>query len=149
MGLFDNVLGSGESLFKNEDALEPDFVPKLLPYREQQQRALASCITPLMQDRNGRNAFVFGPPGIGKTAAVKWVLRDLNEETEAVKTLYVNCWQKNTTFQIYVDLCHQLDYMFTQNKRAEELLEVLKTILNTRSCVLVFDEVDKAEDFEF
>ncbi|MDO8661178.1 MAG: hypothetical protein Q7K43_04770, partial [Candidatus Woesearchaeota archaeon] len=74
MGLFDNVLAAGESIFKNEEALEPDFVPKLLPYRDQQQHALASCIKPLLQDRNGRNAFVFGAPGIGKTAAVKWVL---------------------------------------------------------------------------
>ena len=149
MGLFANMLGSGESIFKNEDALEAEFIPKLMPYRNLQQHYLASCIKPLLAERNGRNVFVFGAPGIGKTAAVRWVLRDLNDNSDDVRTLYVNCWQKNTTFQIYVDICHQLEYMFTQNKRAEELLNIIKNICNKKGVVFVFDEIDKAEDYEF
>ncbi len=149
MGLFGNLLGSGESIFKNEDALDAEFIPKLMPYRDEQQHYLASCIKPLLAERNGRNVFVFGVPGIGKTAAVRWVLRDLNDNTDDVRTLYVNCWQKNTTFQIYVDICHQLEYMFTQNKRAEELLNIIKNVCNKKGVVFVFDEIDKAEDYEF
>jgi len=149
MVLFDKMLGAGESVFKNEDALDPEFVPKLLPYREQQQHFLANCIKPLLQERNGRNVFIFGAPGIGKTGAVRWVLRDLEENTDEIYTIYVNCWQKNTTFQVFVNICHQLDYMFTQNKRTEELLEVIKGIVNKKAAVFVFDEIDKVEDFDF
>ncbi|MBI4140275.1 AAA family ATPase [Candidatus Woesearchaeota archaeon] len=149
MALFKELLGSGESLFKNEDALDLDFVPKLLPYREAQQHHVANCIKPLMQGRNGRNVFICGAPGIGKTAAVRWVLRDLEETTDEVIPIYVNCWQKNTTYKIMMDLCAQLDFKFTQNKNTEELFDVVKNIVNKKTVVFVFDEVDKVEETDF
>ncbi len=149
MGLFDNALKEGETLFKNEDALDYEFVPKELPFRENQQHALADCIKPLLQDRNGRNAFVYGAPGIGKTAATRWVLKELEETTEDIHTLYINCWQKNTTFKIFVELCNLLGYKFTQNKNTEELLTVIKNHTLKKPAVFVFDEVDKAEDLDF
>jgi cell division control protein 6 len=149
MGLFDTALKEGESLFKNEDALDYEFVPKELPFRENQQHTLAACIKPLLQDRNGRNVFVYGPPGIGKTAATRWVLKELEENTDDIHTLYINCWQKNTTFKIFAELCHLLGYKFTQNKNTEELLGIIKNHTLKKPAVFVFDEVDKAEDLDF
>jgi cell division control protein 6 len=149
MGLFDNALRDGESLFKNEDALDYEFVPKELPFRENQQHALAACIKPLLQGKNGRNVFVYGAPGIGKTAATRWVLKELEETTDDIHTLYINCWQKNTTFKIFEALCHLLGYKFTQNKHSEELLGVIKNYTLKKPAVFVFDEVDKAEDLDF
>ena len=67
-----------------------------------------------------------GPPGVGKTAATRFVLRDLENETEDVIPIYINCWKKNTTFRIIIDICEQLGYRFTQNKRADELIEEIK-----------------------
>jgi len=149
MALFKDMLASGESLFKNRDALDFEFVPKLMPYREMQQKRVAHCIAPLLQDQNGRNLLIHGPSGIGKTAAIKWVFRDLEDETDAVEVFYINCWQKNTTFKILTDLCHQMGYMFTQNKKTEELMAEVEKIVNKRSAVFCFDEIDKAEDFDF
>ncbi|MBU0461012.1 MAG: cell division control protein 6, partial [Nanoarchaeota archaeon] len=79
MSLFKDMLKGDESLFRNEIALDYDFLPKLLPYRENEQRHLATCIAPLLNGRNGKNLFIFGAPGIGKTAAMKFVFRDLEE----------------------------------------------------------------------
>lgn len=149
MSLFTNVLGVGESVFKNEDALDTEWVPKLLPYREQQQQHIASCIKPLLQGRNGRNLFIHGSPGIGKTAATKWVLRDLEENTDEIIPLYVNCWKKNSSYKIMMDLCQQLSYSFTQNKKTDELFDVVKNILNKKPVVFVFDEIDKIDEFDF
>ncbi|MBW2965359.1 AAA family ATPase, partial [Candidatus Woesearchaeota archaeon] len=126
-----------------------EFLPKLLPYRESEQRHFATCIQPLLQNRNGRNLFVFGAPGIGKTAAMKFVFRDLEEETDDVLPVYVNCWQKNTTFKILCDICDQLGYKFTHNKRTEELFDVVKNIVNKKCAVFAFDEIDKVEDYDF
>ncbi|MBW3019532.1 AAA family ATPase [Candidatus Woesearchaeota archaeon] len=148
MSFFD-VLGAGESLFRAEEALDPEWVPKLLPFRDQQQFRIANCIKPLLQDRNGRNCVVFGAPGIGKTAATKWVLRDLEDNTDDVRILYVNCWQKNSTYKIFVELCNQLDYRFTQNKNSEELFKVIAAAANRKPAVFVFDEVDKVQDVDF
>ncbi|MDP6293352.1 MAG: AAA family ATPase [Candidatus Woesearchaeota archaeon] len=149
--LFDDMLKADESLFKNEHALDPEWVPKLLPFRDHHQRAIADCIKPVLLGRNGRNAFVSGAPGIGKTAAARWVLRDLEESDhgEKVELFYLNCWQKNTTFKVYVEMCAQFGYAFTQNKKSEELFDIIKEKCNKRGAVFIFDEVDKAEDTDF
>jgi cell division control protein 6 len=149
MTLFKDMLHGDESLFINEMALDYEFLPKLLPYRESEQRQFATNIAPLLQSRNGRNLFIFGAPGIGKTAAMKFVFRDLEDETDDVVPIYVNCWQKNTTFKILVEICDQLGYKLTHNKRTEELFEVIKSIINKKAAVFAFDEVDKVEDYDF
>lgn len=149
MGLFKDMLSSDETLFKNEMALDFEFIPKLLPYRENQQHHIATCIKPLFMDRNGRNLIIHGAPGIGKTAATKWVFRDLEDETEDIVPLYVNCWKINTKIKIMTELCHLIGYKFTQNKRTDELFKVIKDFANKKSVVFAFDEVDKVEDFDF
>ncbi|MBW2976606.1 AAA family ATPase [Candidatus Woesearchaeota archaeon] len=149
MALFKDMLRSDESLFRNEIALDYSFLPKILPHREQQQRHIAACIKPLLAGKNGKNLFIFGDPGIGKTAAMRFVLKELEEETEEVVPIYINCWQKNTTFKIVVDICEQVGYRLTHNKRTEELFDIVKSILNKKAAVFAFDEVDKLEDLDF
>lgn len=149
MGLFDDVLKGNESLIRNEDALDYEFLPKILPYREKEQQYLATCIKPLFQNRSGRNLLLHGAPGIGKTAATKAVLRDLEEETDDIHTIYINCWQKNTTYKVLLEICDQVGYKFTQNKKTTELFDVAQRIINKTAAVFVFDEIDKAEDFDF
>lgn len=149
MSLFNDMLKSDESLFKNDVALDFSFQPKILMYREKEQRYLAGCIKPLLQNRNGKNVFLYGKPGIGKTVAVRHVLGELEEEYDEVYCLYVNCWQKNTTYKVIMELCDILGYKFTQNKKTEELFRIVAGIINKKSAVFVFDEIDKVEDFDF
>ena len=149
MSLFKDMLRNDETIFSNEIALDYDFVPKMLPYREEQQKHIARCISPLLQSRNGKNLFIHGSPGIGKTAAIRWVLRDLEDETEEVEAIYVNCWQKNTSFKVIAEICDQLGYKFTQNKKTDELFKVVKNIVNKKTAVFAFDEIDKLEDYDF
>ena len=148
--LFQSMLKANESLFLDAVALDFDYLPKLLLHRENQQKHIASSIAPLLQDRNGKNLLITGPPGIGKTAAARWVLRELEDKysNEDIQTIYINCWKMNTAFKLLVEMCRQVDYKFVQNKRTDELLDVLTTLLNERKAtVFVFDEVDKLEDF--
>jgi cell division control protein 6 len=149
MSIFKDMLRSGESLFKDEIALDYEYLPKLLPYREKEQFYIASCIKPLLAKRNGKNLFIHGAPGIGKTAATRHVLRDLENETEEVIPIYINCWKKNTSYKIILEICSIIDYRFTQNKKTDELFEIVKQMINKKSAVFVFDEADKLEDFDF
>jgi len=149
MGIFDKVLRSDESVFKVEIALNYDYQPKLIPYREKQQFKIVNCIKPLFNNMNGRNLIITGLPGIGKTVATKHVLAELEEETTEIIPIYINCWQKQTTYKIFVDICNQLEFKFIQNKRTEELLEIIKKILNKKAAVFVFDEIDKTDDPNF
>ena len=143
------MLRSGETLFADESALDFDFVPKLLPFREGQQFYIASAIKPLFEDRQGRNLCITGPPGIGKTAAVRWVLRDLEDTTDRIHIIYMNCWQKNTTYKVLTEVCNELGFMFTVNKKVNELMSVLEGLFQQKTIVFAFDEIDKAEDHDF
>ena len=149
MGIFKDMLGAGETLFRNPVALDYDFVPKLVPFRESEQFHIASCIKPLFQRRNGRNLLIHGKPGVGKTVACKHVLQELEEEAEDITPIYINCWQRNTTFKILLEICDILGYKLTHNKKTDELLNVVVKSLNKDSAVLVFDEIDKIDDYDF
>lgn len=149
MPLFKDMLKENESIFRDTVPLDYDYHPKLILHRENEQFRMASCIKPLFSERNGKNLLIYGSPGIGKTVATKHVIQELEEETEEVIPLYVNCWQKNTSYKVVLELCEMLNYRFTQNKKTEELFKIVRDILNKKSAVLVFDEIDKADDIDF
>lgn len=149
MGIFKDMLGAGETLFKNAVALDYDFVPKLIPYRENEQFKIASCIKPLFHRRNGRNLLIHGMPGVGKTVACKHVIQELEEESEDITPIYINCWQRNTTFKILLEICDTLGYKLIHNKKTDDLLNVVVKTLNKGSAVLIFDEIDKIDDYDF
>ena len=138
MALFNNMLGSGESLFKNEFALDFSFMPKIMLFRETQQRQVAAAIAPLFQNRNGRNIIIYGKPGIGKTLACKKVTEEVEEKTDDIIPIYVNCWQKNTSYKIVLELCERINYKFTHNKKTDELFEVVKRMLAKKAVVFIF-----------
>ena len=157
MGIFNDILKDDESLFKNEVALDFSYQPKVIKHREDEQREIAYSIKPLFKKRNGRNLFIHGKPGIGKTVAARHVLRVIEEGEEDLEegdyddiyTVYVNCWQKNTSYKIIVEICDQIGYKFTQNKKTDELMKIIANILNRHCTVFVFDEVDKLEEYDF
>ncbi|MEM4267761.1 MAG: AAA family ATPase [Candidatus Woesearchaeota archaeon] len=147
--IFKDMLKDSETLFRNELALDFTYQPKILKYRDREQRHIAMCIKPLFEKRNGKNLFIYGKPGIGKTLAVQHVLREIEENYDEPLAVYVNCWQKNTSYKIAVDICEILGYKFTQNKKTEELFKIIENIVNKKSAVFVFDEIDKAEELAF
>jgi archaeal cell division control protein 6 len=147
--IFKDILKSNESLFKNETALDYSFIPKIVPYREKEQRTIAGCIKPLFENKNGRNLFIYGQPGVGKTVALNKVLQELEEETDEIIPIYINCWQRNTTYQIVMEICEKMEFKFIQNKRTEELFRLAKQALNKKSAVFVLDEADKLQDLDF
>lgn len=148
MSLFKDMLGADETLFKNPIALDYDYQPKLVPYRVLEQRTIVNCIKPLFQQRNGKNALVYGAPGVGKTVATKHIIRELEEETDEIIPVYINCWQKNTSYKIILELCEAIGYRFIQNKNTEELFRIVKNVLNKKAAVIVLDEIDKLDSLD-
>lgn len=149
MGVFDSVLKEGESLFRASVALDYEYVPKLIKFREAEQHYIASCIKPMFNGQAGRNLLLYGPPGIGKTVATRNVLNEIVEHTEDIIPLYINCWKKNTTYKIMLEICDLIGYKLPYNKNTQDLFKTIKDKLNKYSVVFCFDEVDKLEDFDF
>jgi archaeal cell division control protein 6 len=145
MGVFKDLLKADESLFRDTIPLDFDYIPKILKYREASQKKFAYAIKPLLQDRSGRNLFVYGAPGVGKTVACKHVLRELEEETDDVVTIYLNCWKHNTPFKMLLEMCNQLGIRLITNQKTSELFNKIKMVVNKKKAVFVFDEIDKAD----
>ncbi len=146
MGLFDNTLKESESLFKDTLPLDIEFIPPIVKYRENEQQYIASCIKPLFYKRTGKNVLVSGVPGIGKTVAAKHILNELNKETDDVETVYINCWKKDTSYKIALDICEQIGFKFVHDRDTSQLFKEIARILNKKSAVIVLDECDKISD---
>jgi archaeal cell division control protein 6 len=149
MGLFDNMLNSDESLIIDDAPLDFEFVPKMIKYREKEQFHIANSFKPLFNNRSGRNILVHGPPGIGKSVAIRNVLTELESETDNINVFFVNCWRHNTTYKILIEISNLFGYHFTQNKKTVELYKLLEEKLNDKPCIFVFDEIDRATDPDF
>jgi len=145
MSLFNNILKHNESLFLNEIFLDPSFTPPKIEHRESENEFIATCIKPLFNNRTGKNLFIYGPPGIGKTLATKLVLKQIQT---SILPIFINCWENNTTHKIATEICHQLNYKFTHNKTTPELIEKLTSIINEKSAVIILDECDKIKTTE-
>jgi Cdc6-like AAA superfamily ATPase len=142
-------LSENETIFKDPVALDYDYIPKIVPYRDAEQKEILFAIKPLFHNRNGKNIFIYGRPGIGKTLICKSVLKELSETTDEVLGFYINCWKKNTTYKIAMQLADELSLPFVQTKRTDEILDAVKREINKKSAVFVFDEADKIEDYSF
>jgi len=149
MGLFDEMLKDNETLFLNEIALDFDFMPKQVQYRESENQHIATVIKPLFHKRNGSNLLIYGSPGIGKTLAVKKVLEELEEVSEDIIPVYINCWQSNSSYKVVMEICKTLGYVRIMNKNTNDLVEIVIKMLNKSSSVLIFDEIDKVNDLDF
>jgi cell division control protein 6 len=139
-----------ESLFLNPTALENTFLPRLLPYREEQHRYLADCIKPMQNKRSGTNLLIMGGVGIGKTACIRFILRKLLEETENIMPVYINCWKRDTSPKIINEIAQQLDIRLVEKISSDELFDRIILRLNRyNGVVFAFDEIDKVKDYDF
>lgn len=133
-------------IFKNEQVLSTEYLPEFLPHREHQIDRIAKNLSPASQGRPVQNMFIIGPPGIGKTASVRFIFRQFEEFSERIKTVYINTWNYNTSVAILAKIVLDLG-MFTQRRGLskdeimERLVEVLKK--SNKGLIICLDEVDQ------
>jgi len=135
-----------ETIFVREEVLLPDFLPEILPHRENQIQAIADNIRPAAFGRKPQNTFIFGAPGIGKTATTKFIFRQFEEFSERVKTIYINCWDHKTAHAVLSKIALELE-QFVQRRGMgkdeiiEKLIEACKK--SKKSVIVALDEVDQ------
>ena len=133
-------------IFKNEQALNPEYLPELLPHREHQIERIAKNISPVSKGRSAQNTFIFGTPGIGKTASIKFVFRQFQEFSDRVETVYINTWDYTTAHAILAKIVLDLG-LFVQRRglSKDEILEkLIEALKKTRKGLIVcLDEVDQ------
>jgi cell division control protein 6 len=138
------MLDNSHGIIANPEALEENYVPPELPCREAQKKELAFCLSPLQRGLKPFDCLCHGKSGTGKTALVKYVLNQVNENTNAL-AFYVNCWENKTLNLILNRLIEQAGIILSETGYSAKL-ERLKLKLKNRACVIALDEVDRLED---
>lgn len=146
--LFDKFLG-GPQIFKNREALRPDYIPSYLPHREEQIRQIGSILAPILKGSRGSNLFIYGQTGTGKTAVVKYVIdriiRKGGEIGTKLDTCYINCRLTGTDYRVLASLCDSLgtNVPFT-GLATSEVYDRFKVDLDSQKTLMIaiLDEVD-------
>ena len=136
-------------IFKDRDVLRHDYIPNKLPHRELQIRSLGMIVAPILIMERCSNIFIYGKPGTGKTAAMRYVLSHLEAKAKeygaSVRFCYVNCRMTGTEYRIFANLSQSVGLIipFTGLSVGEVFdrfragLDVIRTLF-----IVVLDEVD-------
>ncbi|MCP1715770.1 cell division control protein 6 [Methanocalculus alkaliphilus] len=97
-----------ETIFRDPEVFEMDFVPDQFFFRENQTADLAFQIQPGLRGGRPLNSFCRGPPGTGKTTTVKKLFAEIEETTKRLVPVHVNCQIDNTRYAIIAKVYKQL-----------------------------------------
>jgi cell division control protein 6 len=134
------------SLFRDEDVLDPDYVPGKFLFRDLQAQDLASRIAPLIQGDRPGLLLLRGGLGTGKTTILKKVLGETRENMTGILPVYLNAALENTSLGILISIFDTLNGYLSApspitdkslSRRIGELLQQKKVAL-----LLALDTID-------
>lgn len=89
------IYNMGSEVVTDEQAFAEDHVPKKILHRDKQVKHVKGAVKPVKENKVPESLFLFGPPGTGKTASVRWLLDNHHKDTG----VYVNCWNCRTGYE--------------------------------------------------
>jgi len=98
------LLSADETLFRDIEVFDPDYMPEQFTHRNAQLSALAGCIKTALRGSRPVNALLVGPPATGKTTSIKITLQQLEEHSKRVVAVYVNCSIMPSAFRIFSEI---------------------------------------------
>lgn len=96
-----NLLSWEETLFRDQDVFDLNYVPEQFDYRDEQTQALVFAIRPVLRGGKILDTVCRGPPGTGKTTSVKKIFESLRETTQLVVPIHVNCRIDSSEYAIF------------------------------------------------
>jgi len=140
----------GESkIFRDKSWLQPSSdPPSRLPLgRDREVKALASSISDALQGGAGRNVFMFGKPGTGKTLCVHYVLdearRYAEERSLAVFTVYVNAGRTRSPYYTMLEIVRAMGVAVPASGwQMARLKQVFEKTKGDKPIITAVDEVD-------
>lgn len=160
----DNIFSkaaSGRSLVKNRHALTIDYVPDKLPFREEEEGAVAQVLSTVFRNARPSNLLLFGEPGTGKTAVIKKVVDRLASKAKElgmpVRAVNVNAKGASTAYKVLFQIAEELglnnerdktmQVPFTGLSIGEATGRILQFIQSKKmTTILVIDEIDSLVD---
>ena len=103
-----NLLMWDESLFRDPEVFEIDYVPDQFEFRDTQMRELAFQIRPGLRGGRPLNTICKGLPGTGKTTSVRKLFSEIEDTTKKLLPVHINCQIDNTKFAILSQIYRKL-----------------------------------------
>jgi orc1/cdc6 family replication initiation protein len=133
-------------IIADPEVSEEEYIPESIPCREVQKKELAFCLSPIERGMKPLDCLCHGKPGTGKTALVKYILQQIQENTNAF-AFYINCWENKTLSSILDRIVEQLGLVIVEKSYSVKLPRVKRKI-EGKPCVIALDEVDKLDGRE-
>lgn len=165
MGI-DDILLFDETIFKNIEAFNPDYVPENYLHRESQMEALAICLRPAIRGGRPINTVVLGSPATGKTTAINKIFNIVERTSDRVVCVYVNCQLHTTRFNIFSQIYNKIfghmppetgvpfsriygnimKYLQTENKSMVVALDDVSYLFHSKNANKIFYDILRAHE---
>lgn len=152
------ILESGNNLFKNKNVVKPNYalgsIDNIL-HRDTEIRTYFEYLKDIFSGVSPSNVFVYGKPGLGKTALTTLIFNEIIKEAENrgidLCVINVNCDEIRTEHAIIQRITQELPLPAGEKRRVignsiakhntyfKELVDSYPGII-----IIVFDELDKA-----
>ena len=125
-----------ETLFRDPEVLEIDYVPEQFEFRDAQMRELAFQIRPGLRGGRPMNTVCKGLPGTGKTTSIIKLFSEIEESTKKLVPVYINCQIDNTKFAILSQIYKKLSGRHRHPARhlSRSLMQLPVSSLKKRLC---------------
>ncbi|MGC9037800.1 MAG: Cdc6/Cdc18 family protein [Candidatus Micrarchaeia archaeon] len=148
---FEELLKESE-IFADRSVLSPHYVPENLLFRGAQIEAIERTIAPSLKGERGRNLFIYGKTGTGKTSCIKHVIDEINKLPQIrAKVSYVNCRIYNSRFRVLSKIVS--DHLPFYAKRGYGVAEIYEKLISWieedgKILIVVLDEIDMVKDLD-
>ncbi len=143
--LFSTSIGES-AIFRNRNALLPEYAPAELLHRDVLLREIADALRPALHHSKPQNIFLHGPTGTGKTSSIKHVFSELKDYGNKLVCIYVNCWEHPSKQSVLAVIAEHLKETLPRRGLADDeifhrVIERLK--YDKKAAIIAFDEVDR------
>ncbi len=139
-------------IFANRDVLSPHYLPDNLLFRDKQINSIVKALTPSLRGERGRNLFIYGKTGTGKTSCVKFVMEKLRGMPEIkAKISYINCRIYNSRYRVLSKIMS--DHLPLYAKRGYGIVDLYEHLISWieedgKVLVVFIDEIDIVKDLD-
>ncbi|MEM2104804.1 MAG: AAA family ATPase [Candidatus Bathyarchaeia archaeon] len=146
MALFEEKPGR---VFRDAACLQPlSPPPGGVPIcRENDLKFMANYLAEVFRTGQGRNLFIYGKPGTGKTVCAQYLLKEIQRHADdkglAISTVYVNAGKTRTPYYTMVEIVEGLGLRVPEaGWQMFRLKQAFENMLAAKAVVIAIDEVD-------
>jgi len=142
----EDILMFDETIFKNINAFNPDYMPENYNFRDSQMEGMAMAIRPAIRGGRPTNSVILGSCASGKTTAIKKVFELVEQNTDKVICCYINCQLHTTRFGIFSQI-HKKVFGHAPPETGVPFSKIYVTIMKrleseNKSLIVAFDDVN-------